>query len=137
VAFTIWTPVYTTITTVCVIFLYLSYALPTMLGLIAYGRSWTAMGPWSLGGWYRLLSIVCLLGCGFLLVIGVQPPNDKALWIVLASWGLTAAIWFGYMRKRFAGPPRTVLSMQQAPAVHSPAETTPTAAPLTTGEPSP
>jgi amino acid transporter len=113
VAFTIYTPVYSTITTVCVIFLYMSYTLPTLLGLIAYGRTWTAMGPWSLGGWYRVLAVICLLGCGFLLAIGVQPPNDKALWIVLGSWVLTAVVWFGFMRYRFNGPPQSMLLSQR------------------------
>ncbi len=51
VAFTIYTPIYTTLTSVCVILLYLSYGLPTLLGLFAYGRTWTEMGPWSLGRW--------------------------------------------------------------------------------------
>src|SRR5262249_52180030 len=44
VGFTIYTPVYTTITTVCAIFLYISYLLPTVLGFFAYGRWWTTMG---------------------------------------------------------------------------------------------
>jgi len=113
IAFTVYTPVYTTIATVCVIFLYLSYGLPTLLGLIAYGRTWTAMGPWSLGRWYRVLAVICLVGCVFLLVIGVQPPNEKALWIVLGSFGLTGAIWFGIMRHHFEGPPKGVLLMQR------------------------
>jgi amino acid transporter len=39
VLFTVYTPVYSTITTVCVIFLYVSYAIPTLLGFFAYGRS--------------------------------------------------------------------------------------------------
>jgi amino acid transporter len=114
IGFTVYTPVYTTIATVCVIFLYLSYGLPTMLGLIAYGRKWTAMGPWSLGRWYRVLAVVCLAGCGFLLVIGVQPPNDKALWIVLGSWALTATIWFGFMHSRFEGPPTSVYFLRHS-----------------------
>ena len=81
-AFTIYTPVYSTITVVCAVFLYVSYVLPTALGLAAHGRSWTRMGPWHLGRWYRPLAAVCVLGCGLLFVIGVQPPNDKALGIV-------------------------------------------------------
>src|SRR5438445_4756706 len=85
VAFTVFTPVYSTMTTVCVIFLYISYLVPTVLGLFAYGRWWTRMGPWSLGGAYRWLAVVCLLGGIGIFVIGVQPPNDKALWIVLAG----------------------------------------------------
>lgn len=112
VAFTVYTPVYTTITTVCVIFLYLSYTLPTLFGLGAYGRSWTVMGPWNLGGWYRVLALVCLVGCLFLVAIGVQPPNEQALWILLASTGVTALIWFGYMRRRFEGPPQGIFLLQ-------------------------
>ena len=109
VAFTIYTPVYTTITTVCVIFLYISYALPISLGFFAYGRSWTQMGPWSLGGWYRVLAVICALGSVFFLVIGVQPPNDKALWIVLGSALLTGVYWFAFERYHFEGPPQGVL----------------------------
>ena len=72
------------------------------------------MGPWSLGGWYRVLAVICLLAVAFLLVIGVQPPNEKALWIVLGSWALTAVIWLGYMRHHFEGPPKGVLLLKSA-----------------------
>ena len=47
--FTVSTPVYATITVVCVIFLYVSYVLPTAIGILAYGRWWTNFGPWQLG----------------------------------------------------------------------------------------
>ena len=57
ILFTIHTPVYATITAVCTIFLYLSYVLPTVLGAWAYGRTWTVMGPWDLGLWYRPLAV--------------------------------------------------------------------------------
>jgi amino acid transporter len=116
VAFTIYTPIYSTLVSVCVILLYLSYGLPTLLGLLAYGRSWTAMGPWSLGRWYQPLAVVCLFGCGFLVLIGIQPPNEMALWIVLGSCGVTAAVWFGVMRHRFQGPPQTLLSVHRRSA---------------------
>ena len=49
-------------------------------GCWRYGRTWTPMGPWHLGRWYRPLAVVSVLGCGVLIVIGVQPPNDKAAW---------------------------------------------------------
>jgi amino acid transporter len=116
VAFTIYTPIYSTLASVCVILLYLSYGLPTLLGLLAYGRTWTEMGPWSLGRWYQPLAVVCLFGCGFLLLIGIQPPNEKALWIVLGSCGLTAAVWFGVMRHRFLGPPQSLLGVHRRAA---------------------
>lgn len=125
IGFMIYTPVYTTIATCCAIFLYLSYGVPTLLGLIAYGRRWTAMGPWRLGGWYRVLAVICLLGVAFLLVIGVQPPNDKALWILLGSCVLTAAIWLGYMRHHFEGPPKGVLLLRSAADATDPKPGTP------------
>jgi amino acid transporter len=105
IAFTVYTPVYTTITAVCTIFLYLSYVIPTVLGLVAWGRTWTAMGPWGLGRWYRPVALVAVLFCLLLVVIGVQPPNDKALWIVAGSVGVLGAGWLGRERRRFAGPP--------------------------------
>ncbi len=105
VAFTVWTPVYSTITVVCVLLLYVSYVLPTALGLVAYGRTWTAMGPWDLGWWYRPLALVCVLGCAGLFVIGVQPPNDKAVVVLAAFVGVLGVLWFGVARRRFPGPP--------------------------------
>jgi amino acid transporter len=113
VAFTIYTPVYTTIATAAVIFLYLSYTVPTFFGLFAYRRSWTKMGPWSLGGWYRPLAVVCVLGCVFLVAIGVHPPNDKGLWILLGSLLVTAFFWFAVMRRHFPGPPQSICVEQR------------------------
>ena len=100
---------YTTIAAVCVIFLYISYVLPTVAGLIAYGRSWTRMGPWQLGAWYRPLAVIAAIGCLFLIVIGMQPPNQQAFWIVGCVVLLLAATWFAFERKRFRGPPNISL----------------------------
>src|SRR5262249_50765876 len=66
VAFTVYTPVYSTITAVCVIFLYLSYCMPTLMGLSTYGGKWDKMGPWNIGGLYRPLAVVSLLGWALL-----------------------------------------------------------------------
>ena len=82
VLFTLYTPVYSTITAVCTIFLYLSYVLPTILGARAFGRTWTAMGPWNLGRWYRPLAWISAAGCIALIVIGMQPPNERSVWVV-------------------------------------------------------
>jgi len=117
VGFAVYTPVYSTITTVCTIFLYLSYGLPVGLGLLAFGRTWKTMGPWSIGSWYRVVAVVCVLGCAGLVYIGVQPPNDKALWIMLGVVVLTTLVWFGYERKSFAGPPSGVLSQERMVAI--------------------
>ncbi len=105
IAFTVYTPVYDTIAAVCTIFLYLSYVVPTALGFFAWGRTWTAMGPWGLGRAYRPAALVSVAFCGLLIAVGVQPPNDKALWIVAGAAVVLAAAWFGRERRRFAGPP--------------------------------
>ena len=39
----------------------------------------------------------------------MQPPNDKALWIVVGAVALTAVIWFGYEHKHFEGPPQGIM----------------------------
>mgnify|MGYP000896397938 CR=1 FL=1 len=103
--FTIFTPVYATITAVCTILLYVSYVIPTALGFLAHGRTWTEMGPWHLGPWYKPLAVLSVLGCSVLIVIGMQPPNDRAIW-VLGGFTLFLLVgWWGGARSRFAGPP--------------------------------
>jgi amino acid transporter len=103
VAFTVYTPVYASITAVCVIFLYISYVLPTALGLVAYGRRWEKMGPFQLGRWYRPLAVVSVLGCALVIVVSFQ--LDKALPVTLGAAVVTLLVWFGVERRRFQGPP--------------------------------
>ena len=103
-AFTICIP-YSAIAASCAVFLYISYVLPTAAGFFAYGRSWTRMGPWQLGTWYRPLSVVAVLGCVGLIIIGVQPPNEIAVKILGGMVLLMVLVWFGLERKRFPGPP--------------------------------
>src|SRR5262249_10260689 len=105
VLFTLSTRVYATITAVCTIFLYISYMLPTALRAWAYGNTWTRMGPWDLGPWYRPLACVNVIGCVLLIAIGMQPPYDRAASIVGGSLITLAIAWFGSERRRFPGPP--------------------------------
>jgi amino acid transporter len=105
VLFTAYTPLYTTIVSVTVIFLFLSFTVPITLGLIAFRKRWSVMGPWDIGNWFRLFalgSIACMI---LIFVIGIQPPNDKALWITVGFLVITAVVWFGFERRRFRGPP--------------------------------
>jgi amino acid transporter len=117
VVFTVYTPVYVTITVVCTLLLYISYVLPTAMGFLAHGRSWTTMGPWHLGVWYRPLAVVAVLGCGLLIVIGVQPPNEKALWTIGGMIALLTVVWFGSERRRFPGPPQGMLDRERQAAI--------------------
>jgi amino acid transporter len=107
-ASTLYAPAYSTLTTACVIFLYLSYVMPTLVGLRAFGRSWTRFGPFHLGGpLYKTLAVISVLGAALLVWIGVQPPNGKALTVVLVMSAVLLAAWWGGVRSRFRGPPVT------------------------------
>lgn len=105
VAFTVYTPVYTTIAAVCVIFLYISYALPIAAGFFAYKKSWTRMGPFDIGDVFRPLALICVAACAILIFSGMQPPNDQALQVTIGVLVVSALVWFVFERRRFKGPP--------------------------------
>jgi amino acid transporter len=108
ILFAIYNPIYSTITAVCTIFLYISYVLPSALGAWAFGRTWTVMGPWNLGRWYRPTAVLSVIGCTGLIILGMQPPNQQAAWVVACFALILPMIWYGYVRQRFPGPPFTV-----------------------------
>ncbi|HYU42272.1 MAG TPA: amino acid permease [Vicinamibacteria bacterium] len=105
---TVYTPIYETMAAVAAILLYISYVLPTALGLVAYGHRWTTMGPWDLGAWYRPLATISVVGCLALIAIGMYPPNEKSIWIIGGVLLLMAIIWFTGVKDRFAGPPEAL-----------------------------
>jgi hypothetical protein len=63
------------------------------------------MGPWDIGNWYRVFAVLSIISMILIFIAGIQPPNDKALWITLGFLLLTALVWFGFERRRFQGPP--------------------------------
>jgi amino acid transporter len=105
VLFTAYADLYTVIVSVTVIFLFLSFTVPITLGLIAFRKTWTQMGPWDIGNWYRVFAVLSIISMVLIFVVGIQPPNDKALWITLTFLGITAIVWFAFERRRFQGPP--------------------------------
>jgi amino acid transporter len=112
VSFTIYADVYATITAACTILLYASYAIPTLLGLWAHGRTWTAMGPWQLGIWFKPLAFLSLVGTTGLLFIGTQPPSEKAGYVVVGLTVTLIAGWFIFAKRRFPGPLVNLHSLQ-------------------------
>jgi amino acid transporter len=106
IASTLYAPAYSTLTTACVIFLYISYVMPTAAGFFRFGKTWTKMGPFNIGSTaFKSLAVISVLGVLVLCWIGVQPPNDKALTVTLATIGLLVATWWLGVRKSFRGPP--------------------------------
>jgi amino acid transporter len=107
---TLSAPAYATLTSACVILLYLSYVMPLAAGFRTIGRSWTRMGPFDLGAAaYRALAVVAVAGSLLLFWIGVQPPNDRALTVTLVTLGLLGAGWWLGVRRTFRGPPATMI----------------------------
>jgi amino acid transporter len=119
--FTVYTPVYSTITAVCTIFLYVSYVLPIAIGLTAHGRTWTQMGPWRLGRWFPPLALLSVVGCLALLVIAMQPPNEKSRYVVAGTATIMLLAWRFAAQYTFAGPPAAL----RVPAVETALESLP------------
>ena len=63
------------------------------------------MGPWHLGRWFRPLAWLSVAGCLALIVIGMQPPNERSVWVVGGMAVVLALVWIGGERYRFPGPP--------------------------------
>jgi amino acid transporter len=106
IASMLYAPAYSTLTTAGVIFLYISYVMPSASGFFAYGKTWTRMGPFTLGrSLFRILAAFSVLGVCVVVWIGIQPPNEKALPVTLITLALLIVAWWAGVRKLFRGPP--------------------------------
>jgi amino acid transporter len=102
----LYAPAYSTLTAAGVIFLYISYVMPTAAGFFAYGKTWTRMGQFTLGeNVFKVLATISVLGVLLLIWIGVQPPNEKALWVIFVTLVFMVSAWWLGLRKAFRGPP--------------------------------
>jgi amino acid transporter len=101
------TSAYTIVVSCTVIFLFISFTFPITLGLLAWGTpKWDRMGPWDLGrGVFTIFAVLSIVSMVLIFVIGIQPPNDWALYITVGFFILTAIVWFAFENKRFQGPP--------------------------------
>jgi amino acid transporter len=118
VAFTLYAPVYETITAVCTILLYISYVIPILLGFIAYGWRWRRMGVWDLGKVFRPLALVSVLGCIGLIGIGITASHE-AIYVIGTVVLVLGMCWIAVADKRFAGPPQGVLDQHRMDEIHA------------------
>jgi amino acid transporter len=104
---TLYGDAFVVLSTGCAVFLYVSYVMPIAAGFIGEGKWWTKKGPFNLGGASKLVALLAIIGCVLLIVVGVQPPNEKVGYLLF--WGVVALIiiWWTVERKRFQGPPLT------------------------------
>ncbi len=115
------TPAYSIVVSCTVIFLFLSFTVPIVLGLIAIGGpKWPHMGPWSMGaGNYKIVSVLVIIAMAILFYIGIQPPNDKALEVTVGFLVLALVIWFAIENRRFKGPPIGDEIKRRMSAIHA------------------
>ncbi|MCW1840782.1 amino acid permease [Prosthecomicrobium hirschii] len=98
---------YTIVVSCTVIFLFISFTIPIALGMLVYGTSkWPKPGPWNMGGFlFRIVAFLSVVAMVAIFLIGIQPPNDWALYITVGFLVLTAIVWIAFENKRFQGPP--------------------------------
>lgn len=106
VAATLYGDAFVVLSTGCVVLLYLSYIMPTAAGFFAEGTTWTEKGPFDLKALSKPVAVAAVLGGALLAFVGVQPPNQKVLWLVLALTGTLLLFWWILgVRRSFSGPP--------------------------------
>ena len=106
IAATLYAAAFSVLAVGCAVFLYISYIMPTAAGILAEGKTWKHKGPFDLGGMSKLIGVLAVIGGGFLVIVGIQPPNEKVLYLTIAMLFAMAIFWFVFGEsKRFKGPP--------------------------------
>jgi amino acid transporter len=91
---TLYGDAFVVLSTGCAVFLYVSYAMPIGAGLVGEGKWWTKKGPFDLKGLSRLVALLAIIGCVLLIVVGVQPPNEKVGYLLLLGVLVLLTIWY-------------------------------------------
>ena len=106
VAATLYGDAFVVLSTGSAVFLYISYVMPVGAGLFAEGRTWTEKGPFDLKAFSRPIAVLAVIGGIVLALVGMQPPNQKVLYLVAGLSFLLLSFWWAVgVRKTFAGPP--------------------------------
>jgi hypothetical protein len=101
------TSIYVIVVNSTLVFLFLSFTVPLVAGLFAYGTAkWPNPGPWAMSaGVYKLVTVLSVVGMGVILFIAVAPPNERVLYVVLGFIALALVLWVAVENRRFEGPP--------------------------------
>jgi amino acid transporter len=101
------TSIYVIVVNSTLVFLFLSFTVPLVAGLFAYGTAkWPNPGPWAMSaGTYKLVTVLSVVGMGVILFIAVAPPNERVLWVVLGFIAVALILWVTVENRRFEGPP--------------------------------
>ena len=101
------TSIYVIVVNSTLVFLFLSFTIPLVAGLFAYGTAkWPNPGPWAMSaGVYKLVTVLAVVGMAVILFIAVAPPNERVLYVVLGFIALALILWVLVENRRFEGPP--------------------------------
>jgi amino acid transporter len=101
------TSIYVIVVNSTLVFLFLSFTIPLVAALFAYGTAkWPNPGPWAMStGVYKLVTVLAVIGMGVILFIAVAPPNERVLYVVLGFIALALILWVTVENRRFEGPP--------------------------------
>lgn len=101
------TSIYVIVVNSTLVFLFLSFTIPLIAGMFAYGGpKWPKPGPWAMSaGVYKLVTVLSVVGMGIILFIAVAPPNERVLYVVLGFIALALVVWVAVENRRFEGPP--------------------------------
>ncbi|MFD1560291.1 amino acid permease [Paraburkholderia silviterrae] len=106
IAITLYGDAFSVLSAGSAVFLFISYAMPTAAGIFAEGRSWTEKGPFQLGLLSKPFAVAAVFGALVLAYVGIQPPNQKVVYVIVGLLAVLLAIWYGAgVRKSFGGPP--------------------------------
>jgi len=113
------TSIYVIVVNSTLVFLFLSFTVPLVAGLFAYGTAkWPTPGPWAMsGGVYKLVTVLAVVGMAVILFIAVAPPNERVLYVVLGFIALAMVLWVAVENRRFAGPPTGDAIARRAAAI--------------------
>ncbi|MEO8139625.1 MAG: amino acid permease [Gemmatimonadota bacterium] len=89
----------------CAVFLYLSYVMPVLAGLLAEGKTWKEKGPFNLGVWSRPIAMLAVVGAIVLAITGFFPPNEKVFYLTVGMIVVMIGAWAALESKRFLGVP--------------------------------
>lgn len=101
------TSIYVIVVNSTLVFLFLSFTIPLIAGMLAYGGpKWPQPGPWAMSaGVYKLVTVLSVIGMGIILFIAVAPPNERVLYVVLGFIAIALVVWVAVENRRFEGPP--------------------------------
>jgi len=101
------TSIYVIVVNSTLIFLFLSFTIPLVAGVFAYGTAkWPTPGPWAMSaGVYKLVTVLSVVGMAVILFIAIAPPNERVLWVVVGFIAVALVLWVAVENRRFEGPP--------------------------------